>query len=247
MFSFLGSIFGKIASAVVSVFVSVGLISAPASVAPQTIQLIEEPVIIETTTSTTEVAEEIDIKAELEKLKNQLAEEQSKRKDLEKKVAKPQTASVVAPVITPPPVPTPAPVVAVPVPTPAPTPTPAPSTPITQLLPGQFMLPSGAIVDSTGKVVKPAPISATTPSTSSGSSGQATTTPTPPPPPAPTWPPADGSTVDIQRSVLSVINFNSQLTCDQLLALPPSKKDLCKLYKNNEGNGKYTWRIVEDL
>ena len=85
MFSFLGSIVGKIASAVVSVFVAIGLISAPASVAPQPT---EELIVVETATSTAEVKQETqkdaDVKAELDALKKQLADEQSKRKDLEK-------------------------------------------------------------------------------------------------------------------------------------------------------------------
>lgn len=231
MFSFLGSIFGKIASAVASVFVAVGLISAPASVTPQS----TEPVVIETATSTVaseEAEETIDIKAELDALKKQLADEQKKRKDLEKKIVVPAprpeggAAKPTVPVVA-----TPAPIVPV---------TPAPVTPV--LLPGQFLLPSGAIVDSVGNVVKAAPISATTPSTSSG---QATTTPTTPP--APVWPPADGSTVDIQQSMISNINFNSHLTCDQLWSIPPSKKNLCKLYKDYPGTSKYIWNIIDDI
>lgn len=246
MLSFLGSIVGKIASAVASVFVAVGLLSAPASVNPQPM---EQPVIVETstTTATAEIQEEtskeveIDVKAELDALKKQLADEQKKRKDLEKKITAPsikptptpQTISVVIPpVVTPAPIP----VVA------APTQTTAPSSPT--LLPGQFMLPSGAIVDSTGKIVKEAPISSTPVNQPVVAT---TTTTTPPPPPAPVWPPAEGSTVNIQRSVLSIINFNPQLTCDQLLSLPLNKKDLCELYKNNTANGKYTWNIIEDL
>lgn len=244
MLNFLGSLFGKIASAVTSVFVAIGLVSAPASVSPQPVQPPIEEVVVETVTPETaaETEKVIDVKAEIDKLKEQLAEEQKRRKDLEKKITVP------API----PKPAPAPVVVVPTPAPIPAapppPPPAPVTPAVQLLPGQFLTPSGAIVDSTGKVVKPAPVTttATTPSTSSGQA--TTTTPTPPPPPpAPTWPPPEGSTVDIKRSIFSVINFNTHLSCDQLLSLPPSSKDLCKLYKENESNGKYTWHIIEDL
>lgn len=243
MLNFLGSLFGKIASVVTSVFVAIGLVSAPASVSPQPTQPVEE-VIAETAAPEIITEETIDVKAEIDKLKEQLAEEQKKRKDLEKKVT--------APTPTPKPTPAPAPVVVIPPPapviaTPPPPPPATPVAPVIQLLPGQFLTPSGAIVDSTGKIVKPAPVTttATTPSTSSVQATTTTTTP-PPPPPAPTWPPSDGSTVDIKRSILSVINFNTHLSCDQL-SLPPSSKDICKLYKENESNGKYIWHIIEDL
>lgn len=249
MFSFIGTIFGKIASVVTSVFVAVGLVSAPASIAPPQLQPIEniiETAIPETSAIVAPSVEEkkeveIDVKAELDALKKQLAEEQKKRKDLEKKV--------VAPAPKPAPAPTPTPQVASVVPpviiTPPPAPTPV--TPKVQLLPGHFMLPSGAVIDSTGKIVTPAPTEQPIPSTSSQTTTVQATTTTPAPAPIPTWPPAEGATVDIQRSILSIINFNPQLTCDQLLALPPSKKNLCKLYKDNEGNSKYTWHIIEDL
>lgn len=246
MFSFLGSIFGKIASVVTSVFVAIGLVSAPASIVPQPTPP-EPQVQVEQSQAQVEEQKpaepEVDVKAELDALKKQLADEQKKRKDLEKKVLapapKPAQTLAPAPVVATPPS-APAPVVV------APTPTPTPTAPAIQLLPGQFMTPSGAIVDSTGKVVKAAPIPANIPPTTSPSStsGQATTTPTPPPP-APVWPPTEGSTVDIQRSVFSVINFNNHLTCDQLLSLSASKKDLCKLYK--EKQSQYTWNIIEDL
>jgi len=219
MFNFLGSIVGKIASAVVSVFVAIGIVSSPASVTPQPS---EEPIIIETATSAAEIQQEaekeIDVKAELDALKKQLADEKKKTKDLEKKVVVPQTASIVMP----------APVV---------TPTPAPSTPALQ--PGEFLMPNGAIVNAQGVIIKAAPAST--------SDIQATTTPAtpPPPPPAPVWPPAEGSTVDMQQSMLSNMNFNNHLTCDQLLSVPPSKKDLCKLYK--EKQSQYTWNIIVDL
>lgn len=240
MFSFLSSIVGKIASAVVSVFVAVGLISAPASVAPQPL---EQPIIVETVATSSPVVEkEIDIKAELDALKKQLADEQSKRKDLEKKIVAP----------TPKPTPSPTPTL----PTPATsgvgtptspsasvgaTPPPAVPTPTVQLLPGQFLLPSGAIVDSTGKVIKEAPLPTVAPTPTP------IPTPTPSPTPTPTWPPADGSTVDIQQSLISNINFNSHLTCDQLWSVPPSKKDLCKLYKDNSSTSKYIWNIINDI
>lgn len=228
MFSFLGSIVGKIASIIVSVFVTIGIVSSPASVAPQS----EEPIVTETATSTVEIQEEIDVKAELDALKKQLADEQKKRKDLEKKVAKPQTASVV----TPAPAPTPAPVVV------TPPPASTPSTPILQ--PGEFLLPNGAIANAQGVIIKAAPA----PVVSSPAPVATITPATPPPPPPLVWPPAEGSTVDIQQRIISDINFNSHLSCDQLWAIPPSKKDLCKLYKNNETNGKYIWNIiVEDL
>src|SRR3989344_5354228 len=191
MFSFFGSIIGKITSAVASAFIAVGLISAPASVAPQPTPTLEG-VEVETGTSTVQIQEEterdLDIKAELDALKKQLADEQKKRKDLEKKVAPPAPKPTI---ITPPPTP----VIIVP------TPTPTPTTP-------------------------------------------------PTPTPTPTWPPAESSTVDIKRSMLSSMNFNSHLTCDQLAlvqSIPPSQKDLCKLYKDNQGTDKYTWNIIEDI
>lgn len=234
MFNFLGSIFGKIASAVVSVFVAVGLISAPASVTPQPV----EPVIVETATSTpvSEEEEAIDVKAELDALKKQLADEQKKRKDLEKKVVAPAPVPKPAPIVITPPV---VPVVAIPTPT-IPV-TPAPVAPV--LLPGQFLTPSGAIVDSVGNVVKaaPTPVVSTQPVAT-------TTAVTPPPPPTPVWPPVDGSTVDIKQSMISAMNFNPHLTCDQLIftAIQPSQKNLCNLYKDYPGTSKYIWNIIDD-
>ena len=235
MFSFFGSIIGKIASAVVSVFVAIGIVSSPASVAPQPS---EEPIMVETASSTptVETQEKIDIKAELNALKKQIADEQKKRKDLENKIVVPAPAPKPAPIVVTPP---PAPIVVTPVPTPTPT------TPGVQLLPGQFLLPSGAIANAQGIIIQaaPAPVVPNQPI--------ATTTPvvvTPPPPAPMVWPPTEGTTVDIKQSMLSAMSFNNHLTCDQLAlvqSIPPSKKDLCILYK--EKRDKYTWNTIQDI
>ena len=233
MFNFLGSIVGKIASAMASVLVAVGLISAPT---PEISQPVNELTVeIATSTPIIEAEEKVDVKAELDALKKQLADEQKKRKDLEKKIVAPAPVpKSAATVVTPPAIP----VVVTPLPTPAPT------TPTVSLLPGQFLMPNGAIVNSLGIIIKAAPVIETVVT-------QVVTTtppPPPPPPPAPIWPPTEGSTVDIKQSMLSAMNFNNHLTCDQLAlvqSISPSKKDLCILYK--EKQDKYTWNIIQDI
>ncbi len=229
-----------------SVLVAVGLISPPPAPPPT-------PIIVQATVATsTEITKtdpEIlsDTESEIEFLKQQLAEDQKIKKELEKKIAEAKKAEVKQisepkpKKSTPPPKPVELPLSPAPIPPPAPLPTPL-STPPPQpsaLPPGQFMLPNGAIVDANGHVITAAP---TPPS------------PTPTPqPPAPSlsasstptvWPPTEGSTVDIQRSLLVTMNFNPQLECNQL-SLPKSKVPVCELYKTK--NNKYTWHIVEDF
>ncbi|MBI3046062.1 MAG: hypothetical protein HYY86_00745 [Candidatus Harrisonbacteria bacterium] len=101
-----------------------------------------------------------------------------------------------------------------------PTPSPAPSLPS-----GTFRLPNGALVDVNGNIIQPASQSANTASNPSSSDNYAL-----------------GSTINLSRSTLTTIDFNSNLDCE---ALSLSSADIkkCKLYRASKGD--YNWSITD--
>ena len=233
MIDFIASIFKGIAYAGGILLWNLGLAGAPMMPVekPQTAALVQQipPAQI--------AAEVVAVKGEIESLKAELAELKAQKsaavapkpKPAPTPAPKPKPAPV--PVVAPVPVPVPVPVVVpAPVPAPAPTPT-APALP-----PGQFLTPSGAIVDSQGRLISAPPSVAVPPTNSSPS------TPTPAPAPTPTWPPVVGTTVTIARYIAVAIGFNPAMNCNQLGFYNQELK-LCELYKNS--NSSYTWVLID--
>lgn len=224
MLEFIASIFKGIAYVGVTLLWNLGLIAAPAL--PE-----EKPATAAIVQQIPAVSEVDAVKAEVEALKQELAEIKKQKSAAIASQPKPTPNPVSVPVPAPAPTPASVPVSAPPpAPTPAPIPTPAPVPTAPVLQPGTFMTPSGAIVDAAGNLI-------------SGPSGSIAASSTPSQPaPTPAWPPATGSTVSIARYIAVAVGFNSNLPCNQL-GFFNAELRLCELYKNSRDS--YTWVITD--
>ena len=219
MWGFLSAIFNKIASVAVTVLVAVGLVSAPLP------PVSKAPV---TATSTQEMVQEIALSQPEKEDKPAVpvvahlassGQAKTEKAEIEEKLAQTAQLLEVLKKASPPP--------------PVPTPVPPPSSSASSLPSGTFRLPNGTLVDVNGNVIQPAPQSSVQTSTPTEIDySQYANPPT-------------GTTLQILRSVAVSMEFNPNLSCEDLGFSHKQRNGyLCKFYKTQKSS--YSWEIVEN-
>lgn len=220
MWEFFGSVFSKATALVMSVLVAVGLIAAPLPPA-------EEALISET--STRALVEEAALdqsegagKSDSLTTTKTEKDDSVETKKLEEKLAQTAQLLEVLKKVSSPPVLVPS--------------SPIPPTP--SLPSGTFRLPNGTLVDANGNIIQSAvqstsgvqTLTSVAASTETDYSQYAN--------------PPIGTTLQILKSVAVSIEFNSNLSCEDLgFSFKQRNGYLCKLYKIQKSN--YSWEMVE--